>query len=133
MSFTQPRHGAGGEAAAGLNCAADHPRMNKALAPKKSILKTTHGSRKKKCVRFSDPTAGISEMQDITLCKMPENPDEDKLGGGVIECDSKFAQPFSTDVKRCGINEIEDSLAPEEALMVFEEQVRQQVGAMGLT
>ena len=51
--------------------------MNKALAPKKSILKTTHagggGSRKKKCVRFSDPTAGISEMQDITLRKRPEN------------------------------------------------------------
>ena len=65
MSFTQPRHGAGGEAAAGLNCAADHPRMNKVLAPRKSILKT-HGARKKKCVRFADPTAGISEMQDIS-------------------------------------------------------------------
>ena len=54
MSFTQPRHGAGGEAAAGLNCAADHPRMNKALALRKSILKTTNGSRKEKRVKFSD-------------------------------------------------------------------------------
>ena len=51
------------------------------------------------------------------------DPDEDKLGGFVIECDSMFAQPFSTDVKRCGINEIEDSLAPQDAQTVFEEQV----------